>query len=190
MANDKSAISGYVRGLYSYQPLPLDEERKLSGMIQAGDRPSLERLVKHNLRFVISVVKSTPEWRYSVVPHEDLIAMGNEALLKAARKWVPKNNARFATYAKPFIIRGVRRAIDNEWGLIRLPVNVSEEIRRVKYAERALMQRLGRDPTNEEIAHEAKTHPDRVVQLNNLIARGPISLESFSPENFQEEDEE
>jgi RNA polymerase primary sigma factor len=116
--------------------------------------------------------------------------MGNEALFKAARKWVPKNNARFATYAKPFIIRGVRRAIDNEWGLIRLPVNVSEEIRRVKYAERSLMQRLGRDPTNEEVAQEAKTHPDRVVQLNNLIARGPISLESFSPENFQEEDEE
>jgi len=190
LANDKSNASGYIRSLYAYQTLTLDEEQKLSGMIQAGDRPALERLVKHNLRFVISVVKTTPEWRYSVVPHEDLIAMGNEALFKAARKWVPKNNSKFATYAKPFITRGIRRSIDNEWGLIRLPVNVSEEIRRVKYAERSLMQRLGRDPTNEEVAQEAKTHPDRVVQLNNLIARGPISLESFSPENFQEEDEE
>lgn len=190
MANDKTSISGYVRGLYKFQPLSLDEERKLSGMIQSGDRPALEKLINHNLRFVISVVKTTPEWRHNVVPHEDLIAMGNEALFRAARKWVPKNNARFATYAKPFIVRGVRRSIDNEWGLIRLPVNISEEIRRVKYAERSLMQRLGREPSNEEVAEEARTHPSRVVELNNLIARGPISLESFNPEKFQEEDEE
>jgi len=190
LANDRTTLSSYMRSLYAYQPLPTEEEHKLAGMIQSGDPSALDRLVKHNLRFVVSIVKETPEWHHAMVPFEDLIAMGNESLFRAARKWVPKNNARLATYAKPFIIRGVRRGIDNEWGLIRIPVNIAEEIRRVKYAERSLMQRLGREPTNAEVADEARTHPSRVVELNNLIARGPVSLEAFSPEKFKEEDEE
>ena len=87
-------------------------------MVQAGDGRALEKLVRHNLRFVVSVVKETPEWHHGNVPFEDLLAIGNEALLKAARKWVPRNGARFATYARPFIVRGVRRALDNEWSMI------------------------------------------------------------------------
>jgi RNA polymerase primary sigma factor len=177
-------------GLHNVQPLPLEEEERLAGMIAAGDRAALEKLVRHNLRFVVSVVKETPAWHHGSVPFEDLIAMGNEALLRAATRWVPQNNARFATYAKPFIIKGVRRALDNEWSMIRVPVNIAEEIRRMKYTERAMSQELRREPTDNELADRMRVHVSRIDELRACMTREPASLESFNQEKFQEESEE
>lgn len=190
MKRDKTALSDYIRVLYRHPVLPVNEEERLSKMIQAGDNAALDKLVRHNLRFVISVVKDMPAWHHSAVPFEDLVAMGNEALLKAAKRWVPKNGARFATYAKPFIIKGVRRALDNEWSLIRVPVNVLEEIRRMKYSERVLSQELGREPTTRELADKLKVHEDRVNDLRNMLSMEPVSLEVYNQEKFQEESEE
>lgn len=190
MSGANSGMSTYLGQLYAVQPLPLAEEERLAKMIAAGDTAALDKLVRHNLRFVVSVVKDTPAWHHGAVPFEDLIAMGNEALLKAARRWVPKNGARFATYAKPFIVKGVRRALDNEWSMIRVPVNIAEEIRRMKYTERALMQELGRQPTDAELADKMRTHVSRIDELRSLISREPTSIESFNQEKFQEESEE
>lgn len=190
MKNVRSGISNYLGKLYSVQPLPLEEEERLAGMIAAGDQVALEKLVRHNLRFVVSIVKETPAWHHGSVPFEDLLAMGNEALTKAAKRWTPKNGARFATYAKPFIIKGVRRALDNEWSLIRVPVNIAEEIRRMKYIERVLSQELKRDPTENEIADRMRVHSSRVAELRSVITREPASLESYNQEKFQEESEE
>lgn len=190
MKNANTSLSNYLGTLKSSQPLPLEEEERLAGMIQAGDTRALEKLIRHNLRFVISVVKDTPAWHHGSVPFEDLVAIGNEALLRAARKWTPKNNARFATYAKPFIIKGVRRALDNEWSMIRVPVNIAEEIRRMKYTERVMTQEEGRDPTDVELADRLKIHVSRLTDLRSFIAREPTSLESFNQEKFQEESEE
>ena len=190
MAATNSSVSRYLGQLYSVQPLPLEEEERLAGMIAAGDSVALEKLVRHNLRFVVSVVKETPAWHHGAVPFEDLLAMGNEALLKAARRWVPKNGARFATYAKPFIIKGVRRALDNEWSMIRVPVNVAEEIRRMKYLERSLSQEMGREPTDLELADKMRVHVSKIDELRSFILREPTSLESFNQEKFQEESEE
>lgn len=176
--------------LYRHPILPIQEEERLSKMIQAGDSAALDKLIRHNLRFVISVVKDMPVWYNSNVPVEDLVAIGNEALLKAAMRWVPKNNARFATYAKPFIIKGVRRALDNEWAMIRIPVNIVEEIRRMKYLERVLFQELGREPTYRELADKMKVHESKIEDLQNILVLEPTSLEGHSHEKFHEENEE
>lgn len=190
MPNDSSSISNYLKSLYAYQPLPLEEEERLAGMVQAGDQKALDKLVRHNLRFVVSVIKNTPAWHHGGVPFEDLLAMGNEAMLKAARRWKPRNGAKFITYARPFIIKGVRRALDNEWSMIRLPVNVAEEIRRMKYAERILTQELGREPTEEEICESQGIHHKRLAILREYLLREPTSLDAFSPEKLQEEYDE
>lgn len=190
MKRDRTALSDYIRVLYRHPVLSVQEEERLSKMIQAGDNAALDKLVRHNLRFVISVVKEMPSWHHGSVPFEDLVAMGNEALLKAARRWVPKNGARFATYAKPFIIKGVRRALDNEWAMIRVPVNVLEEIRRMKYFERTLSQELGRDPTTRELADKLKVHEDRINELRNMLSMEPVSLEAYNQDKFHEENEE
>ena len=89
----------------------------------------------------------------------------------------PKNNARFVTYAKKFIIRGVNRAVANTSNLIRLPVNWIEEIRRMKYAERLLIQELGRNPTSKELADKMGVTPKHINHVKTLLIKEPISLD-------------
>ncbi len=190
LKRDRTALSDYIRVLYRHPVLPVQEEERLSGMIQAGDNAALDKLVRHNLRFVISVVKDMPIWQNGSVPFEDIVAIGNESLLKAARKWVPRNGARFATYAKPFIVKGIRRTLDNEWSMIRVPVNILEEIRHMKYLERVLSQELRREPTQAELANRMKVHESRIVELQNLLTLEPVSLEAYNQEKFHEESEE
>jgi RNA polymerase primary sigma factor len=190
LRNDKNALSDYLRSLYKVEPLTLEEEESLARRIQAGDDMALEKLIKHNLRFVVSIIKNTPAWHHGSMPMEDLLAMGNEALLKAGRRWIPKNNSRFATYAVNFILKDVRRGIDNYGNLIRIPVNVAEEIRRMKYTERVLTQRLGREPKSSELADELEIHEKRVNKLKALLLREPVSLDTYNQEKFQEENDE
>ncbi len=190
MRGDKTALSDFIRGLYRYPVLSKEEEARLSKMVQAGDRAALDKLVRHNLRFVVSVVKEMPSWHHGGVPFEDLLAMGNEALLQAARRWVPRNGARFASYARPFIVKGVRRALDNEGLMIRIPVNMAEEIRRMKYTERVLTQDLKREPSAQEVADRMKIHAGRVSELREVMSREPSSLEAYNQEKFKEESEE
>jgi RNA polymerase primary sigma factor len=190
LRNDKNALSDYLRSLYKVEPLTLEEEESLARRIQAGDDMALEKLIKHNLRFVVSIIKNTPAWHHGSMPMEDLLAMGNEALLKAGRRWIPKNNSRFATYAVNFILKDVRRGIDNYGNLIRIPVNVAEEIRRMKYTERVLTQKLGREPKSSELADELEIHEKRVNKLKALLLREPVSLDTYNQEKFQEENDE
>lgn len=177
MRTTRNALSDYLKILYQYEPLSHEEEIELSERIQKGDMMALEKLVTHNLRFVVSTIKATPMWQHSSVPMEDLLGFGNEELINAARKWKPKNNARFVTYAKRFIIRGVNRAVANTSNLIRLPVNWIEEIRRVKYAERLLSQELGRVPTSKELADKMGVSVKQINHVNALLVKEPISLD-------------
>ena len=190
MRNDKNALSDYLRSLYNVEPLTLAEEEALARKIQAGDEEALEKLITHTLRFVVSVIKNTPAWHHGTMPMDDLLAMGNEALLKAGRRWVPKNNSRFATYAINFILKDVRRGIDNYGNLIRIPVNVAEEIRKMKYTERVLSQKLGREPRSSELADELEIHEKRVTKLKALLLREPVSLDTYNQEKFQEESDD
>jgi len=177
LRTNRSALSDYLKLLYEYEPLSHEEEIVLSERIQSGDMMALEKLVTHNLRFVVSTIKATPMWQHSSVPMEDLLGFGNEELINAARKWKPKNNARFVTYAKKFIIRGVNRAVANTSNLIRLPVNWIEEIRRMKYAERLLSQELGRVPTSKELADKMGVPVKQINHVQTLLLKEPISLD-------------
>ena len=177
MRTNRSALSDYLKLLYEYEPLSQEEEIALSERIHSGDMMALEKLVTHNLRFVVSTIKATPMWQHSSVPMEDLLGFGNEELINAAKKWKPKNNARFVTYAKKFIIRGVNRAVANTSNLIRLPVNWIEEIRRMKYAERLLSQELGRVPTSKELADKMGVPVKQINHVQSLLLKEPISLD-------------
>jgi DNA-directed RNA polymerase sigma subunit (sigma70/sigma32) len=126
-------------------------------------------------------------WQHGKVPVEDMIAMGNEALFTAARQWVPSNKAKFATFAKTFITMGVRRDLDNTANMIRLPINIMEQIKRLNYNTRALSQILGREPKTHEIAAIMGISEKKIVQLQNHIAKEPISMNNMKQEKHLEE---
>ena len=183
-ANDST--TDYVQGLYKYKPLSTAEEHDLAHKIAKGDERALHKLVTHNLPFVVHLVSRMSAWKHGKLPMEDLIAMGNECLLKAGRKWKPVGNIGFSAYARPWIERGVRRELDNTSNIIRLPVNVLQSIRKMAYNERALTQILGRKPTNEELATVLQVKPARVTQLQSFINREPISLDTINNEKQNE----
>jgi RNA polymerase primary sigma factor len=183
-------LTDYLQSLYGVDILPTEEEHQLAYRIAEGDQKALDKLIKHNLRFVVYIVRKMTAWKYSRMPLEDLLAMGNEQLTIAARRWTPTNNARFATYARSFIEKGVRRELDNTANLIRLPVNIMEAVKKMNYNERALSQVLGRKPKISEVATMMGVDEDRVRMLQSYLSREPVSLEHLNEERFLEEQDE
>lgn len=183
-------LTDYLQSLYGIPVLSSEEEYKLAERIQAGDDVALEKLVRHNLRFVVFTVRKLSAWNHSKVPQEDLIGLGNEALFKSARQWVPSNGAKFATYAKRFILRGVERGLDNTENLVRIPIKVREEIRKMTYTERALKQTLMRPPTVTELADILGKPVKRVNQLKFYLIQEPTSLDALNLDKLEEEGEE
>lgn len=187
MKNRKNALTDYLQSLYGIPTLTREQEAELADKIAQGDERALEKLVTHNLRFVVSVIKKMPNWAHSNMPMEDLLSFGNEALINAARTWKPMGKIRFASYAKKFIHFDVNRGVANTKNLIRLPVNITEEIRRVKYTERMLSQELGRDPSEGELANKLGVDIKRIAYINSIISKEPVSLEIFNSEHLEQE---
>lgn len=187
---ENDILSDYLQSLYGIEPLTTEQEHDLAHKIAQGDDDALETLITHNLRFVVYVVRKMTAWNHGKVPVEDMIAMGNEALFIAGKKWQPKNNAKFATYAKSFIEKGVKRELDNTSNIIRLPVNIMESIKRLSYNERALAQILGRKPKPKELAKIMNTSEARINQIQNYIAREPISIDNLNQEKFTDDQDD
>jgi len=187
LKNRKNALTDYLQSLYGIPTLTREQEAELADKIAKGDDRALEKLVTHNLRFVVSVIKKMPNWAHSNMPMEDLLSFGNEALINAARAWKPMGKIRFASYAKKFIHYDVNRGVANTKNLIRLPVNITEEIRRVKYTERMLSQELGRDPSEGELANKLGVDIKRIAYINSIISKEPVSLEIFNSEHLEQE---
>ena len=188
--NSNDLKSYYLKSLYGIKVLSTEEEHELARRIQEGDDDALEKLVTHNLRFVPHVVTKMTAWQHSKMPMEDILAIGNEMLLIAAKRWKPYKDVPFAGYARPFIERGVRRELDNTANIIRLPVNIMEALKKMNYNEQALSQVLGRKPSVSELATILNVSPTRIHQLRGYINREPISLDSLETDKFNEEKEE
>jgi DNA-directed RNA polymerase sigma subunit (sigma70/sigma32) len=170
--------------------LSLEEERDLGLRIAKGDSKALDKLVKHNLRFVPYVLKKGSYWQHGKTPVEDVIGIGNEMLIVAAKRWKPMGNIRFSAFARSFIIRGVQRELDNTSNIIRLPINIMEGIKRMNYNEQALAQVLGRKPTTQELATIMDVPASKIYQLKGYLSREPVSLDSLNQEKHTEENEE
>jgi DNA-directed RNA polymerase specialized sigma subunit len=192
MASDNDIKTDYLQGLMKedIQRLSVDEEHRLAKLIGQGDDKALETLVYHNLPFVPHVVTKMTAWQHGKTPLEDIIAIGNEMLFIAAKRWKPYKNVPIAGYARPIIERGVRRELDNTSNTIRLPINIMEELKRMNYNERALSQVLGRKPSVAELATLVGCTATRIHQLKGFLTREPISLDNLNNENLQEENEE
>jgi RNA polymerase primary sigma factor len=139
--------------LHDIQKLPLitdpEEERRLARRAQRGDEAAAERLVTANLRFVISYVK---KYQGHGLELSELVAIGNEGLLKAVRKFDPDHGVKFISYAVWWVRQAVLKALAEQTRSVRIPLNQNSALIRLGRCATYLAQELGREATDAELA--------------------------------------
>jgi RNA polymerase primary sigma factor len=167
----------YVRQIGDGRLLTREEERELARRKDAGDEAAKRRLVECNLRLVMSITRN---YRTAGVPLLDLIQEGNLGLIRAVEKFDYRMGYKLSTYATWWIRQAVTRALADQGRLIRLPVHVSDQVRKVMRSRRTLAQKLNREPSLAEIAAEVQLPEPRVVELLDIV-EDAVSLESPIP---------
>ncbi len=168
------AVKRYLRDIRKSHLLTFEEEQSLSKRVQAGDGEARREMIESNLRLVVSIGK-----RYinRGLPFPDIIEEGNLGLIRAVEKFDWSRGFKFSTYASWWIRQSIERAIINQPKLIRLPVHVVERVNHYLAAVEDLLQELGTDPTEAQIAERLKVDADAVLDIQQLI-RKTYSLDS------------
>ena len=164
----------YLKEIGRIKLLTRDEEIELAQRVEQGDEKAKERLTAANLRLVVSIAKKYIGRGLSFL---DLIQEGNKGLIRAVEKYDWKKGYKFSTYATWWIRQAITRAIADQARTIRIPVHMVETINKLIRISRRLMQKLGRDPTPEEIAEEMGITPDKVREIWK-ISQKTTSLET------------
>jgi RNA polymerase primary sigma factor len=170
------SMSLFMAEVRRHRLLNRAEEMDLARRIERGDLAAKERLVNCNLRLVISNARTYCVPAHPDLPLLDLIQEGMLGLIRATEKFDWRKGYKFSTYATFWIRESIQRAIANRARPIRVPVHVGQRERRIGRARAALVARLGREPTDEEIAEEAELEL-REVHATRDIARVVTSLD-------------
>ena len=167
-------VKAYLREIGNIKLLTPEEEVELAKKIELGDETAKNSLAEANLRLVVSIAK---KYYGRGMPLLDLIQEGNIGLMKAVEKFDYTKGYKFSTYATWWIKQAVTRAIADQARTIRIPVHMVETLNRLAKVKRNLVQELGREPSEFEIAEKMNLSVEKVNQIIK-ISQEPVSLES------------
>ncbi|HZB07190.1 MAG TPA: sigma-70 family RNA polymerase sigma factor [Thermoleophilaceae bacterium] len=173
VAATTDALQLFLNEIRRYPLLTAAEEVEISKRIEQGDLEAKERMINSNLRLVVSIAKKYQGQELSLL---DLIQEGIFGLIRAAEKFDWRKGYKFSTYATFWIRQAIQRGLANKARTIRIPVHIGQRERKIVRAERELSAKLGREPTDDEIAREAELPLDQVEEVRDA-ARTVTSLD-------------
>lgn len=170
----EGSLDQYLREISQYPLIDRDEEVQLARRIRTGEDGALDKLVRSNLRFVVSVAK---KYQNQGVPLSDLINEGNLGLIRAAHKFDETKGIKFISYAVWWIRQAILQALAEQSRIVRVPLNRAGALHRIGRRSSALLQELGREPTAEEIAQGLDISEEE-VQRTLSISQSHLSLDA------------
>jgi RNA polymerase primary sigma factor len=159
------ALGQFFRQASKYKLLTAAEEVELAKRIERGDLEAKERMINSNLRLVVSQAR---RFQGQGLPMGDLVQEGMLGLIRAVEKFDWRKGFKFSTYAVLWIKQSIQRGLANSGSTIRIPVHIGQRERKVKKHERELAVRLGRQPTDSEIAESTGLPEDQVREALEL----------------------
>ena len=165
-AETPELLAKYLAHIGRGELLTHEEEIDLSKRAKQGDKRARKRLIEKNLRLVVSVAK---KYRGYGLPFEDLIQEGNIGLMKAVEKFDPDRGFRFSTYATWWIRQAVQRAVADKGRTIRVPVHMTEKIRKMARTYNELSVELEREPTDDEVAERLGWMVGEVLDVKDAM---------------------
>src|ERR1041384_5682636 len=173
-SSDEGSLDQYLREISRYPLITQDEEVTLACRIREGDEEALDKLVRSNLRFVVSVAK---KYQNQGVSLSDLINEGNLGLIRAAHKFDETKGIKFISYAVWWIRQAILQALAEQSRIVRVPLNRAGTLHRIGKRANALLQELGRDATHAEIAHGMDITEEEVAKTM-AISQTHLSLDA------------
>jgi RNA polymerase primary sigma factor len=169
----EGSLDQYLKEISQYPLIDRAEEVRLAVAIRKGEEEALDKLVRSNLRFVVSVAK---KYQNQGVPLSDLINEGNLGLIRAAHKFDETKGIKFISYAVWWIRQAILQALAEQSRIVRVPLNRAGALHRIGRRSSALLQELGREPTVEEIAQDLEISKEE-VERTLAISQSHLSLD-------------
>jgi RNA polymerase primary sigma factor len=171
---EEGSLDQYLRDISIYPLISRDEEAALARRIRVHDQEALDKLVRSNLRFVVSVAK---KYQNQGVSLSDLINEGNLGLIRAAHKFDETKGIKFISYAVWWIRQAILQALAEQSRIVRVPLNRAGTLHRIGKRAATLLQELGREATHAEIAHGMDITEEEVAKTMS-ISQATLSLDA------------
>ena len=172
--NEEGSLDQYLRDISVYPLISREEEAELARRIRVSDQEALDKLVRSNLRFVVSVAK---KYQNQGVSLSDLINEGNLGLIRAAHKFDETKGIKFISYAVWWIRQAILQALAEQSRIVRVPLNRAGTLPRIGKRANALLQELGREATHAEIAEGMDITEEEVAKTMS-ISQVHLSLDA------------
>lgn len=171
---EDGSLDQYLRDIAKYPLISREDEAELARRIRAGDQEALDKLVRSNLRFVVSVAK---KYQNQGVSLSDLINEGNLGLIRAGHKFDETKGIKFISYAVWWIRQSILQALAEQSRIVRVPLNRAGALHRIGKRASALLQELGREATHAEIAEGMDISEEEVAKTMS-ISQVHLSLDA------------
>ena len=171
---EQESLNIYLQQISAIPLITVQDEIELAELIQKGDLKAREKMITANLRLVVKIAQYYANIGLSLL---DLINEGNIGLMNAVERFDPSKGGKLSTYAAWWIKQSIKRALANQSKTIRLPVHMVDRVTQMRRTSAELAERIGRDPTDDELASEMNLPISRVAHLKS-VSKKPASLDS------------